>query len=57
MMLGMQASEYMAFVTWATERDPKWTQSRQAYVQARWDWRTVSQNCGANTTAKRLKRG
>lgn len=54
-MLGMQASEYMAFVAWATNRDPKWTLSRRAYVQARWDWRTVSKNCGSNTTAKRSK--
>jgi hypothetical protein len=41
-MLGMRASEYVAFVTWATNRDPKWTLSRKAYVQARWDWRRVS---------------
>jgi hypothetical protein len=41
-MLGMRASEYVAFITWATARDPKWTLSRKAYVQARWDWRKQS---------------
>jgi hypothetical protein len=43
-MLGMRASEYVAFITWATNRDPKWTCSRRAYVQARWDWRKVSKS-------------
>lgn len=38
----MTASEYVAFVTWATHRDPQWTLSRRAYVQARWCWRQVS---------------
>jgi hypothetical protein len=56
MMSGMQASEYVAFVTWATDRDPKWTLSRRAHVQARWDWRTVSKHRGSNTTPNRLKR-
>jgi hypothetical protein len=55
-MSGMQASEYVAFVTWATDRDPKWTLSRRAHVQARWDWRTVSKHRGSNTTPNRLKR-
>ena len=33
--------ERMNFVIWAAKRDPKFTQSRRAYVQALWDWRKV----------------
>jgi hypothetical protein len=36
--------EQMNFVVWAAKRDPKFTQSRRAYVQARWDWRAVIRN-------------
>jgi hypothetical protein len=43
-MLGMRASEYVAFVTWASARDPRWTCSRKAYVQARWDWRQLTRS-------------
>ena len=33
--------ERMNFVIWASKRDPLFTQSRRAYVQALWDWRGV----------------
>jgi hypothetical protein len=34
--------ERMNFVIWAAKRDPLFTQSRRAYVQALWDWRKQS---------------
>jgi len=37
----MTSVELLNFCTWAAKRDPKFTQSRRAYVQARWDWRRV----------------
>jgi type IV secretory pathway TrbD component len=37
----MTAVERVNFVVWAAKRDPKFTLSRRAYVQALWDWRTV----------------
>ena len=37
----MSNVERMNFVIWAGKRDPLFTQSRKAYVQALWDWRTV----------------
>jgi hypothetical protein len=36
--------ERLNFVIWAAKRDPKFTQSRRAYVQALWDWRPVVRN-------------
>jgi hypothetical protein len=33
--------ERMNFVIWAGKRDPKFTQSRRAYVQSLWQWRAV----------------
>ena len=36
--------ERMNFAIWAGLRDPKFTQSRRAYVQALWDWRKISRN-------------
>lgn len=33
--------ERMNFVIWAGQRDPKFTQSRRAYVEALWNWRKV----------------
>ena len=32
--------ERLNFVVWAAARDPLFTQSRRAYVQARWLWRS-----------------
>ena len=40
----MSNVERMNFVIWAAKRDPKFTQSRKAYVQALWDWRKVARN-------------
>jgi hypothetical protein len=40
----MTSVELLNFCTWAAKRDPKFTQSRRAYVQARWLWRTVVRN-------------
>jgi len=40
----MSNLERMNFVIWASARDPKFTLSRRAYVQARWLWRTVIRN-------------
>ncbi len=40
----MTSVELLNFVTWAAKRDPKFTQSRKAYVQALWDWRKVRRN-------------
>ena len=37
----MTGVELLNFVIWAKERYPKFTQSRRAFVQARWDWRSV----------------
>ena len=37
----MSNVEQLNFVVWASKRDPKFTQSRRAYVQALWDWRSV----------------
>ena len=37
----MTAVEQVNFVVWAAKRDPLFTQSRRAYVQALWDWRQV----------------
>ena len=37
----MTSVELLNFCTWAAKRDPKFTQSRRAYTQALWDWRTV----------------
>jgi hypothetical protein len=37
----MTSVELLNFVTWAAKRDPKFTQSRRAYVQSLWDWRKV----------------
>jgi len=37
----MSNIERLNFVIWAGKRDPKFTQSRRAYVQALWDWRRV----------------
>ena len=34
--------ERMNFVIWAGKRDPLFTQSRKAYVQALWDWRKIA---------------
>jgi hypothetical protein len=36
--------ERMNFVIWAGKRDPLFTQSRRAYVQALWDWRKIARN-------------
>lgn len=36
--------ERLNFAIWAGQRDPKFTQSRRAYVQARWLWRAVVRN-------------
>ncbi len=36
--------ERLNFVVWAGARDPKFTQSRRAYVQARWLWRAQVRN-------------
>ncbi len=33
--------EQMNFVVWAAKRDPKFTQSRRAYVTQLWAWRQV----------------
>lgn len=33
--------EQMNFVIWASKRDPKFTQSRRAYVTQLWAWRSV----------------
>jgi hypothetical protein len=33
--------EQLNFVIWAAKRDPKFTQSRRAYVEALWAWRKV----------------
>lgn len=40
----MTEVERWNFVIWAGRRDPKFTQSRRAYVQACWDWRSVIRN-------------
>jgi hypothetical protein len=37
----MSNVEQMNFVIWAGQRDPKFTQSRKAYVTALWAWRAV----------------
>lgn len=37
----MTSVELLNFAIWASKRDPKFTQSRKAYVQALWDWRKV----------------
>ena len=37
----MTTVERVNFVVWAAKRDPKFTQSRKAYVQSLWDWRKV----------------
>ena len=37
----MTPVELLNFCTWASRRDPKFTQTRRAFVQARWDWRAV----------------
>ena len=37
----MSSVELLNFGTWAGRRDPKFTQSRKAYVSALWAWRTV----------------
>ena len=38
----MTSVELLNFCTWAAKRDPKFTQSRRAYVQALWDWRKIA---------------
>lgn len=38
----MTSVELLNFVTWSAKRDPKFTQSRRAYVQALWDWRKIA---------------
>ena len=40
----MTSVELLNFCTWAARRDPKFTHSRRAFVQARWDWRKVVRN-------------
>ena len=40
----MSNIERMNFVIWAARRDPKFTQSRRAYVSALWAWRSVVRN-------------
>jgi hypothetical protein len=37
----MSNVELLNFCMWAAKRDPKFTQSRRAHVQALWDWRPV----------------
>jgi type IV secretory pathway TrbD component len=37
----MSNVEQLNFVVWAAKRDPKFTQSRKAYVSALWAWRNV----------------
>ena len=38
----MSNVERLRFVIWASARDPKFTLSRRAYTQARWDWRKLT---------------
>jgi type IV secretory pathway TrbD component len=38
----MNNIEQMNFVIWAAKRDPKFTQSRKAYVSALWAWRKIA---------------
>ena len=40
----MSNVERMNFVIWASKRDPKFTLSHRAYVQALWDWRKHSRS-------------
>ena len=37
----MSNVEQLNFVVWAAKQDPKFTQSRKAYVSALWAWRKV----------------
>ena len=37
----MSNIERMNFVIWAARQDPKFIQSRRAYVSALWAWRSV----------------
>lgn len=47
----MTSVELLNFCTWAAKRNPKFTQTRRAYVQARWDWRAIVRN---NPTLRRV---
>ncbi len=38
----MSNIEQLNFVIWAAKRDPKFTQSRKAYVSALWAWRKIA---------------
>ena len=38
----MSNIERLQFVIWASAKDPKFTLSRRAYTQARWDWRRLT---------------
>ena len=38
----MSNVEQMNFVIWAGQRDPKFTQSRKAYVTALWAWSFIN---------------
>jgi type IV secretory pathway TrbD component len=40
----MTTVERVNFVVWAAKRDPLFTQSRRAYVEALWAWRKVVRN-------------
>lgn len=40
----MTSVELLNFCTWASKRDPKFTQTRRAFVQARWLWRAQVRN-------------
>jgi len=33
--------ERINFVNWATAKNPSFTLSREAYTQAKWDWRKI----------------
>ena len=47
----MTIVEQVNFVTWAAKQNPKFTLSRRAYTQAKWDWRKIVRS---NPKAKRV---